>query len=88
MLDVSSQMTFRVHADGNGRLTLRFRRLFEDEGNRNRWQYDVALDDKPEDVVPRLRDIATQVLAAEHERLGQALTHLRGSEAKQRKTKP
>ena len=27
MLDVSSQMTFRVHADGNGCLTLRFRRL-------------------------------------------------------------
>ena len=88
MLDVSSHMTFRVHADGNGHITLRFRQLFEDESNRNRWQYDVPLDDKPEDVVPRLRDIATQVLAAEHERLTQTLTHLRGGEPKQGKSKP
>lgn len=88
MLDVISHMTFRVQADDNGRLTLRFRRLFDDESDRNRWQYDVPLDDQPEDVVARLRDIAGQVIATEHERLGQALTQLHGGEPKQRQGKP
>ncbi len=87
MPDVPSQMSFSVHTEPGNRITLRFRRLFEDESNRNRWQYDVPLDDKPEDVVPRLRDIAMQVLAAEHQRIGAVLEQLRGGEPKARKTK-
>ncbi len=87
MLDVSSHLTFRIHSDSDGRLTLRFRRLFEKESNPDRWQYDLPLDDKPEDVVARLHEIAAQVMAGERDRLDRALNRLRDEPAKQRKSK-
>jgi hypothetical protein len=87
MLDISSHLTFRIHSDADGRLTLQFRQLFEKESNPDRWQYDHRLDDQPEDVVARLREIATQVMAGERDRLDRALNRLRDEPAKQRKSK-
>jgi hypothetical protein len=85
MLDVASHLTFRIHGDREGRLTLRFRRLFENDSKPDRWQYDVALDDRPGDVVARLRDIAAQVIATERAELDGALARLQGEPPKGRK---